>query len=371
MSNVTSPNKIVEDTNSDGIVTSYKCDYHIQTGAIASSNGKTINSYYEMLLPCQENPDNAMAVIASELLDSLGMRFGLLPDGSACTIPDTTLNVWVIGETSSPLDSIVPHMGCTKLTTGDNAELCCVVVKAPMTFWVSSTNFKDQDVMKYVASELDAGNFTYQTTYIGSILQFTGNAGAGQIPSQSSPHDDQVIAGISQTPTSSKSGKSSITVTGGLLMSALIVVVVFGIGLITFRRRRHVRKAALDEESIDKNSLDFTKNDDSAGPALHVEEASHEMLHRRAIFTNNSFGLDDKMDDPEDQRNYTFDIADNMKNHIMGQYGGHGNYGPTSMAVYPPYQMEETSDSEADSWAQTEGTVGSLEENLEQITAEI
>jgi hypothetical protein len=41
--------------------------------------------------------------------------------------------------------------------------------------------------------------------------------------------------------------------------------------------------------------------------------------------------------------------------------------GPTTIAVVPPYPMEETSDSEADSWAQTDGTVGSLEERLDDV----
>jgi hypothetical protein len=45
--------------------------------------------------------------------------------------------------------------------------------------------------------------------------------------------------------------------------------------------------------------------------------------------------------------------------------------GPTTIAVVPPYPMEETSDSEADSWAQTDGTVGSLEERLDEVRGEI
>lgn len=81
---------------------------------------------------------------------------------------------------------------------------------------------------------------------------------------------------------------------------------------------------------------------------------------------------------------YTFDLANSLKNDVMGTYGnstGGGSSdndpyssmmsGPTSMAVVPPYPMDETSDSEVDSWAQTDGTVGSLEDRLEEITAEI
>jgi hypothetical protein len=80
---------------------------------------------------------------------------------------------------------------------------------------------------------------------------------------------------------------------------------------------------------------------------------------------------------------YTFDLSDAMKLDVMGTHardsnflfgnsaGAIGNIGPTSMAVVPPYPMEETSDSEADSWAQTDATVGSIEDRLEDITAEI
>ncbi|GKY99951.1 hypothetical protein MPSEU_000948700 [Mayamaea pseudoterrestris] len=376
-----SPTTIIEDTNDEGIVVSYKCNYHVKTGAIASSNGKEINSFYEMLLPCRDDPEDAMRTVASELLDSLGNTFGLLPDGSACTIPDTTLDAWVIGEASAPADSVVSHMDCSKLSMGDNQELCCIVVEAPMTFWVSSTNFKDQDVLKYVASDLNAGAFTYQTAYIGSMIQYTGNAGTDQVPTF--PDDDPVIAGIANSPnTSAKNTKSPITILGGFLVAALVIVVVFGIAVVTIRRRRQNRKYALEEkEMADKDSLKYSKDDDSIGHvSFDVGQgiANMHQLHSRGMATtatSNSFGLDNPTDDCERPQSYTFDIANSMKNHIMSQYGSSpgrgGSYGPNGTAAFPPYAMEETSDSEVDSWAQTEGTVGSLEENLEQITAEI
>jgi hypothetical protein len=91
---------------------------------------------------------------------------------------------------------------------------------------------------------------------------------------------------------------------------------------------------------------------------------------------------------------YAFDLGQTIKNEIMMKHNnsnsnhknrsrsnsaGSGNnvpnnnlHAPTMMEVVAPYPMlEETSDSEADSWAQTDGTVGSLEERLEDITVEI
>jgi hypothetical protein len=52
----------------------------------------------------------------------------------------------------------------------------------------------------------------------------------------------------------------------------------------------------------------------------------------------------------------------------MGAYGRAGSAGelccgPTEITVVPPYPVDEISESEADSWAQTDGTVGSLDDD--------
>jgi hypothetical protein len=74
---------------------------------------------------------------------------------------------------------------------------------------------------------------------------------------------------------------------------------------------------------------------------------------------------------------YQFDLADANRNAIMGTYnsasagsssGAAAVAGPITMTVVPPYSMED--DSDIDSWAQTEGTVGSLEDRYEE-TGEI
>ena len=98
---------------------------------------------------------------------------------------------------------------------------------------------------------------------------------------------------------------------------------------------------------------------------------------------NDMDSIDSNSNDNNPQHRYTgfaFDLGQSFKNDIMRKHStiSHRNFAgnnanaPTMIAVVPPYpMMEETSDSDIDSWAQTDGTVGSLEERLEDITAEI
>lgn len=368
-----SPNAVLEDSNDEGLVTSYKCDHHVKSGKITAQSGRTISSYYEMLLPCQDDPEDSMRIVASELLDSLGDTFGLLPDGRTCTVPDTTLDIWVIGLSSSPSDSLVPFMECKNLSSGDNEELCCVVVQAPMTFWVTNTNSEDEAIMKHLAACLNEGAFTYKTVYIGSMMEFTGNGVQGQLPGPPvlPLDDDIVVTGIVQAPTTNGNDRQPITIIGGFLMAALIIVVVFGFGLIVSRRRKRRLEEIRVLEAAERRALEFMKDDDSVGPVVELR-VDDETYQQHAIASNNSFGPSDIRQVRDYRQGYAFDIANSMKNHIMAQYGDNrGHPGPHGTAAYPPFGMDETSDSEVDSWAQTEGTVGSLEENLEQITAEI
>ena len=95
----------------------------------------------------------------------------------------------------------------------------------------------------------------------------------------------------------------------------------------------------------------------------------------------------DEHDDHPVSPKYAFDLGHSFKMKVMGTYA------PTTIPVVAPYPMHGSftnvgappqqqpanndmdlsgCDSEAeDSWAQTDGTVGSLEERLEEITAEI
>jgi hypothetical protein len=77
-----------------------------------------------------------------------------------------------------------------------------------------------------------------------------------------------------------------------------------------------------------------------------------------------------------------FDLGSSFKDQLMGLHGNNGNNHKrnaprmVSGLMYPPSQSMGPSssvdgDSDADSWAQTDGTIGSLELQLEPITAEV
>lgn len=84
-------------------------------------------------------------------------------------------------------------------------------------------------------------------------------------------------------------------------------------------------------------------------------------------------GSDEGDDDDYPNGNYTFDLGASMKNELFKIHGR----APSSASDPRMYNnggtigIEETSDSDADSWAQTDGTIGSLELQLEPITAEV
>lgn len=165
-----------------------------------------------------------------------------------------------------------------------------------------------------------------------------------------------------------------------------------------------------DEDDI-LNNLDQRHDDDDYrnNPRLH-SPIRHPHHHPHMIDNNNntnnstaasSFDVDDDEDD-DDQLDgapppkYAFDLSSQQSFNVMGKYGFHGSPAgatppPTTMQVVAPYPILDnnnsetqscasstnqsigttTDASEADSWAQTDATVGSLEERLEEITAEI
>mmetsp|Transcript_18748 Transcript_18748/g.21090 ORF Transcript_18748/g.21090 Transcript_18748/m.21090 type:complete len:98 (+) Transcript_18748:2-295(+) len=66
------------------------------------------------------------------------------------------------------------------------------------------------------------------------------------------------------------------------------------------------------------------------------------------------------------QRQYSFDMGGVMKNELLGVYGD-SEVRATGITTTPSDAESE----DVDSWAQTEGSIGSIELHLEPITAEV
>jgi hypothetical protein len=340
---------ILEGTDSLGIPNSFKCDYHVSTGKINGNSGHEISSYYELLHPCVSNVTDAMDVIERRLLTQLGQTFQLLPDGKACTIPDTSLNVWVIGLSSLPLDVSIDNMACNKLRSSRSS--CCTVVHAPMTFWVTDANFQNNNIMGYLAQAIDGTSITagtdYRTAYLGSQIESTAVQGQNQTrPIFSVPPNP---VGVQQ-----KQQQTNVSLVGGVVVAGFVagmMAVVF----VLMKRKRRFRKHFPIEDDIRTSLEHFPDSDQSEASPTGGDIMDIDHLQSNDGWT----------DEENFNQSYTFDLAASMKHTVMGTYG------PTSFAVQPPHPMDDASDSEADSWAQTDATVGSLEERLEEITAEI
>jgi hypothetical protein len=242
---------------------------------------------------------------------------------------------------------------------------------------------------------------------------------------------DGVSAVVQGSP---QANSSKVTVAGGVILAALVSALVAVVFLFVRRHNKRVRVShSRMAKDLEESSFDHHTDDDLdqlpvsvmsdrrnvSGPdGLPNGETGHELLsdfhndddhfcvnvtYHSPSFSERTRSLDRSLDqstsiatpristrDDFDSSNlsssYAWDLSNSFHREVMDAHAGYGTvrrsqlphsnannyYGPTTIEVVPPYPMEETSESEAeDSWAQTDGSVGSLDVHLEQITAEI
>lgn len=355
-----SVNAILEETDGD-FISSYKCEYHVTMGTITENSGKEIPSYVDFKHPCSASDQeilDSMRFVDSEVLGAVATDFNLLPEGAACTVPDTSLPVWLIGVSTQPDNAIISNLDCQILTTTSSNE-CCSVIYAPMTWWLTDAQYEEEEIFAVLKSAYNNDSVTSGTQnevrYIGAFVE---------IPNDAASLPPAINKGETPQP---QQGNNPVTTTVGAIIITGLVVVFIAVAFVLIRRRR---RRLMNREiglAISKSHDLEMDGDGSDGPTLEVDVMSddiHDMPHNQV---RNSYDVHDEYMTPS---SYTFDLSHSMQSDIMGTYGS-SRFGPTSMNVVPPYPMEDASDSEVDSWAQTDGTVGSLEERLEEITAEI
>jgi len=164
--------------------------------------------------------------------------------------------------------------------------------------------------------------------------------------------------------------RNTITVVGGLLVACFSIAFAM-VGYIFFKRRRSYRRKQAQESDLDD----------------HDGEGVEAGLHYEFDKGNND-GTDDDAEDegdhmyarqqhPQEYPNLPMsaeaiqmDLGNALKGQMMGrQYPAPVHHG-RSTGLYNPDGSEPSVD-DTDSWAQTDGTIGSLELQLEPITAEV
>lgn len=174
----------------------------------------------------------------------------------------------------------------------------------------------------------------------------------------------------------SKRNRSTITVVGGLLVACFSIAFAL-VGYILYKRRKSYRKNQEDQE-----------DDDALEGVLEGEAGAEAGLHYDIDMDRGMGGDGDMdMDYPHKGEEYPnlpmsaeaiqMDLGHALHGQMMGssspQAHGHSPVPPNARLYSPDgrHVGEELLEDETDSWAQTDGTIGSLDPHLEPITAEV
>lgn len=386
--NSISYNTLVEEKNENGVTVTYACEYQTGNAPLSTTTDPVVSvvQFYDLAYSCSTEKQNAANYIAEQLLMKAALAWNILPIGDACTDPQNHYGAWLFGVSSQGPDEFVSDFGCQRLTPNATKRECCQVVHLEMKF-IPTGGFNITKLQQFVKDQLDTADPNYSLLFrtasvddpliINNTPNYTVPGGKINVPT---------ISGAVQSAQSPEDSQK-ITVSGAFLIS-LLVGAVLGVFLVMYRR---YRSRSSGGSTVGKDCDDFCNSTMEHGPSIEDCSDFHvTVINDNCIDDINSsfprqytsLGLGD-IDIEEKQRDflddmdmedleeappakYAFDLGDSFRNDVMGTYA------PTTMQVVAPYPLEDTScDSEADSWAQTDGTVGSLEERLEQITAEI
>jgi hypothetical protein len=389
------PNALVEEKSNDGIVVTYACEYHTGKFPTYNSTGQTenvtIEHFYDVVHNCSASVPEAATTIAQQLLVEAAEVWKILPSGEACSEPQNTYGAWLFGVSSKGEHTMISDFGCQRLTPNSSLSECCHVIRSEMIF-LPTGGYNVSELERFIHEFLNTTHSEeYRTASIEPVFledipmdDSGGRGGFGQSPTVTGAQD-----GADSSSTQKSSNGGQITLTGGFLIACLVAVVA-GVFLVLFRRHRK------DQSELNASGNTLDKDDDLCNSTLengpscaendfqvtvlhdHTYNSfpAHRCISRGSIVTEPEVDVfESQLEENEEEEDcllpkaYAFDLSEAFKNNVMGTCAA-----PTVMQVMPPYPIvEETScDSEADdSWAQTDGTVGSIEDRLEVITGEI
>lgn len=324
----------------DGTPIAYSCEELMANNEVYQLQ---VEYYYDILHDSGVDEATAVAQGEAALLTSVANNFGLI-DGARCGIPAIT-ELWLIDVTSSKQDEPVAVFDeCLELVPGDGES--CEVYKGYMTaHWLGDGDQRDFE--SYIQSNLNniGGDQGIQISYLGATLD-TSSVITDTGREELKPSSNKAESAATVEP-----DERNITFVGGLLVAGFLAAFL-ALFFVMYRRRQRFLSGQEMELALSKSDLDdmATRDGDPDSSSVRPEFIEPEIGEEEDEFP----------------QNYRFDMASSMKNELFNIHG---------RAADPPRQygigIEETSDSDADSWAQTDGTIGSLELQLEPITAEV
>lgn len=362
----------------DGDVVSYICNLVTENDFPTEE----IPYFYE-LVSTSGNEEAALKDIEENLLDNLALFYDIFPDrngeGNGCSRAPFfygKTNAWIAALSSRPEDILSTQLTeCTNLTPGDGES--CVVVEGKMAFTVNTPSSKENEFLDLIMDRLNSGvlaqGTNYQTKYIGSFFEPVQepNVPGNGTPDTGATEPPPSFAGIrgGDEPTDDR----NLTAFGGIIMGAMIVGFAAIIAVIIRKRRRRQMDEEIESALKSVNEDDFFGSDEETLKRSQRRQVSvlsdfvgkgNQSVQSESIYTSDSHdgvGLNEY--ERSYANSYKFDLGKDWRDEVRADVMGiHSSRGPTSITVVPPYPMEETSQSDHDSWAQTDGTVGSLQD---------
>jgi hypothetical protein len=237
---------------------------------------------------------------------------------------------------------------CRELKPDDSQD--CFVYEATATGSVLG-NTQIPDVMAFIERLLDGQALAspYSATFLGVPVVDPGTQ-------EDNRNNLGEPSNLNQQETGGNDpARKTITIVGGLLVTGFCCAFL-GIVFVLWRRRRHYLKTR-QEMHLTLSKSDLQQYDTEPHSGDGPSSSPIPSVDGEELFPNN----------------ITFDLGTSFKDQLMGVHGqGGGHRRPPHMSG--PYGASDyggASDSDADSWAQTDGTIGSLELQLEPITAEV
>jgi hypothetical protein len=199
------------------------------------------------------------------------------------------------------------------------------------------------DTLEIIALQINSGAVTQgsdvSVLFLGEELDYNSSGRDNLPPAISVPEnlnvakqENNMLTGV------------GIAIVAGLVISVLAVMFVI------FRRRRRAVRALDAHQSLEDNAK-------SADDLQLPRDLSDFKEEDKTGTLTRPHGM------PDDKVGYEFDLGGWMKSELLGVHGEN--------VIMASASNQPESDRDNDSWAQTEGTIGSLELRLDPIEAEV
>jgi len=350
--------------NENDVIVSYTCTQLVENNPSARSP-ISVSFFYDLMYPNTEDAEDVRQQFEFRLLQQIAAEYGL-QSGRSCLSPPEDSFSHMIEVSSLPED--IPNESLNKcLLLYPNQEQICTSYSGAISGYLLGPD-ETIELIGFMASSINDGTVTagtpLQAKFLGTQIEVKND----KLPD---PINAINLGGGGNL--KEKEGRD-ITFVGGMFASALAASVmgfIFIVYKVRQKRkmewsREHVIMATQSEDQNGKRRWTRTLDD--------INQLQHQ--HQRPVpAPQPNFGLDcfsspsftdlDGSIEQETMPPYSFDIGDSMKSSL---FEIHGN-------ILMPHGIitnaDETSESDIDSWAQTDATLGSLDGRITDVAAEI